>query len=176
MQRLDHYEIIGTNAHIGVPPCLLWALDETALQYCPKERRTQVADQSEQVYLRKSNDSMRLTSTPCVSPSGEVVCMQIIARGKTPWLHANIRPGGLLHDAVYQEHSETKAQTGATFERLPRTLAEKAHDIRQHLDIPEDLPKVFIMESVASHSQEALTPIKGHLHQFKNHPEKDVLD
>ena len=131
---------------------------------CKESGTRRKADQSKQVWLRKSSDKRQLTSTPCVSRSGEAVCMQFITRGKTAWSHADISPGCLLHDAVYQDRRENKVQTGATFERLLRKLADKANRIREQHHLPEDPPVIIIMDCVTSHSQEALTPIKDHLH------------
>ena len=104
MQRPCEHGVTGSNRDDDIPSYLEWALDETVLQYCPKERRMHVADESNQVCLRTSNDKTQLTATPCVNKTGEVVGMQIIARGKTARSHADIPPGGLLLDAAYQNH------------------------------------------------------------------------
>ena len=120
----------------------------TPLQYCPKEKRMQVADQSKQLCLTTSSDKRQLTATPCVSGSGEVVCMQIITRGKTERSQADVPPDCLLHDAMSQDHSEKKVQTGATFERLLRKLADKANHIRERHQLQENSP-VIIMHAVA---------------------------
>ena len=98
MQRPGEHGISGSNVNDGIPPCLQWALDETPLQYCPKEKRMHVADQSKQVCLRTSSDKRQLTATPCASRSGEVVSMQIITTEKTARSHADIPPGCLLHE------------------------------------------------------------------------------
>ena len=170
VQRPSEHGMSGSNVNDGILPCLQWASDETPVQYCPKEKRMQVANQSMQVCLRTSSDKRQLTATSCVGRSGEVICMQIITRGKPARSHADILQGCLLHDAVYQDHSEKKVQTGATFERLLRKLADKAGRIREQHHLLEDSSVIIIMDWVASHSQEALTPIKGHLHQCKDHP------
>ena len=109
-QRLCKHVISG-NVNDGIPPYLQWALDETPVQYRFHERRMHVADQSKQVCVRMSNDKRQLTATPYVSRSGEVVCMQIITRGKTARSHADIPPECLLHDAVYQDHIEKTVQS-----------------------------------------------------------------
>ena len=131
VQRPREHGISGSNVNDVIPPCLQWALDETPLQYCPKEKRMHPADQSKQVCLKTSSYKRQLTATPCVRQSGEVVCMQIITRGKTARSHADIPPSCLLHDALYQDYSDKKVQTGATFERLLRKLADKAGRIRE---------------------------------------------
>ena len=123
---------------------------------------------SMQVCLRRSSDKRQLTATLCVSRSPEVVCMHIITRGKTARSHADIPLGCLLHDAVYQDRSEKDVYTKATFEHLLRKLAEKARHIREQHDLPENSLLIIIMERVTSHSQEALTRIKGHVHQCRN--------
>ena len=97
--------------------------------------------------------------------------MQTITRVKTARLHAALPPGRLLHDAVYQDHSEKNVRIGTTFERLLRKLAEKAHRIRQQHDLADDSPVIIIMDWVVSHSRDGVTRIKGHQHQCKNHPE-----
>ena len=55
-----------------------------------------------------------------------------------------------------------------------RKLANKASRIREQHHLPEDSSVIIIMDWVASHSQEALTPIKGHLHQCKDHPSQYI--
>ena len=95
--------------------------------------------------------------------------MHIITRGKTARSHADIQPGCPLHDAVYQDHSEKKVQSGGTFECLLTKLADKANRIHEQHHLPEDSPVIIIIDLVASHCQEALTPIAGHLHQCKDH-------
>ena len=170
VQRPGEHGIGGSNLNDGIPACLQWALDETPLQHSPKQKRMHVAPQSKQVCPRTSSDKGQLTATTCVSRSGEVVCMQIITREKIARSHADIPPGRLLHDAMYQEHIEKKVQTRATFERLLRSLAQKASRIREHHHLPEDSPVIINIDWVASLSQEALTPIKEHLHQCKDHP------
>ena len=62
-----------------------------------------VADQSKQVCLRTSSDRRHLTATPCVSRSGEVVCMQIVTREKAARSHADLARGCPPHDAMYQD-------------------------------------------------------------------------
>ena len=44
VRRPSEHGISGNNVNDGILICLQWALDETPLQYCPKERRMQVAD------------------------------------------------------------------------------------------------------------------------------------
>ena len=134
-----------------------------------------VADQSKQVCPRLSSDKRQLTATRCVSRSGEHACMQIITRGKTARSHADVLTGCLLHDAVYQDHSEKKFETGATFEHLLRKLADTASRIREQHHLLEDSAVIIIMDWDASHSQQALTPIKGHLHQCKDHPSQYIF-
>ena len=95
--------------------------------------------------------------------------MQIITRGKTARSHADVPPSCLLHDAIYQDHGEKKVQTGATFGRLLRKLADQAGRIHEQHYLQQDSPVIIIMDWVASHSQKALTPIKGHVHQCKDH-------
>ena len=56
VQRPGEHGIIGSNVNEGIPACLQWALNETPLQYSPKEKRMQVADNSEQVGWRTSSD------------------------------------------------------------------------------------------------------------------------
>ena len=85
-----------------------------------------MADQSKQVCLSTSSGWRQLTVTPSVSRSGEIVHMQIISREKTAQLHADIPACCLLHDAMYQDDSEKKVQTGATFECLLEKWAQQA--------------------------------------------------
>ena len=95
--------------------------------------------------------------------------MHRITRRKIAGSHASIQPGCLLHDAVYQDHSEKKVHTGATFERLFRKLGDKASHISEQHHLPQDSPIIIIMDCIASHSQDVLAPIKGHLHPCKDH-------
>ena len=75
-------------------------------------------------------------------------CMQIITRGKAERSQADVPPDCLLHDVMSQDHSEKKVQTGATFERLLRKLADKANHIRERHQLQENSP-VIIMHAVA---------------------------
>ena len=101
--------------------------------------------------------------------------MQIIIRRKRAQSHANIPRDCVLHDAVHQDHRAKQAQPIANFERVLRKLAEKASHLREVQNLPEDSPVIIIMDYVASHSQEALTAIKGHVHQCKNHSAQYIL-
>ena len=81
VQRRSEHGISDSQVNDGILPCLQRALDETPLQYRPKEKRMHVADQSKQVCPRTSSDKTQLTATPCVNRSGEAVCMPIDTRG-----------------------------------------------------------------------------------------------
>ena len=96
--------------------------------------------------------------------------MQIITRRKTARSHAAIPPCCLLHDAVYQDQMLKKVPTRATLQRLLKKLADKANRIREQHHLPEHLLMIIIMGWIASNGQEALTPIKRHLHECKDHP------
>ena len=170
VKRPSKHGISGINENDSIPPCPQWALDDTPLQHCPKAKRMHVADQSKQVCVTTSSDKRYLTTTPFVSLSSEVVWMTILTRGKPAWSLGDIAPSSVLHDAVYQDHNEKKVQTIATLEHLLKKLAEKTNRIREHHHLPQDSQVIIIMDSVASHNQEALTPIKGHLHQGNDHP------
>ena len=89
-----------------------------------------MANRSKQVCLRTSSDKRQLTATPHVSRRAEIVCMQCIITRKAARSHANIPAGCLLHEAVYEDHSEKMVHTAATFEHLLRKLPDKANRIR----------------------------------------------
>ena len=148
----------------GIPPSVQWALDETSLRYCPKEQKMHVADQSKQVCLGTSRNNKQLTAIRCVSRSGEGVCMQIITRRKIALPHAYIPPSCVLRDALYQDQNDKNFRMGATLQGLLRNLAPKVGRIREQHHLLEDLLVIIIMQLVASQSQEARTPIKGHVH------------
>ena len=103
------------------------------------------------------------------------MCMQMLIKRKIAWSHADIPPSCLLHDAVYQDGNENKVRTGAIFERLLSKLGDSAGRIREQHRLPTDSPLIIIMDWVTSRGQEALTPIKGHPQQCKNHPSQYIL-
>ena len=75
--------------------------------------------------------------------------MQFITRGKLARSHADSPPACLLRDAVYQDHSEKKVQTGASSEGRLRKLADKANGICEQHHLPEDTPVIIIPSPTA---------------------------
>ena len=142
VQRPREHAFSGSNVNDNIPLCVQWALDETLLQQCFKEKRMHAADPSEQVCLRMSNDKRQLAATPCGSRSGEVVRMHMNTRRKPARLYINILLGCLLHDGVYQDHNGKMVQTQALFERLLWKLAEKVRRIREQHHLPENGPVI----------------------------------
>ena len=127
VQRVGEHGISGSKVNDGIPPCLQWALDETPLQYCPKEKRMHVAHQSKQCCLRTSDDKRQLTATPCVSRSGEVVCMQIISKGKTARSHADMSERTMKSLLVqwvnaWRKETRTAQQTVMSWEMVLREV------------------------------------------------------
>ena len=67
-------------------------------------------DQSKHLCSKTSNETRQLKAIRCVSVGGKVLCMHIITIGKTARSRAYIQSGCLLHDALYQDHSEKRSR------------------------------------------------------------------
>ena len=107
------FGIVMPAGLVSLPKRAVVAADETVLQNVPNLEVTFDPCGIDSVYVTKSGDKRQATGTPNFDMLGEMVSFQVLWRGLTKACHEQTgKIQHLLHDAIFQDYTANKVQTG----------------------------------------------------------------
>ena len=142
---------------VSLPKRAVVAADEIVLEYVPNLKGTFDPCGIESVHVTNSADKRQATGTPIFDMLGEMVSFQVLWRGLTKACHAQTgKIEHLLHNAIFQDHTANKVQTGESWRRCIEDLAERHQRRMVQYELPESCPVLLVTDKCPAHVRKDL--------------------